>query len=492
MRTSSYPPLRWAYAAGYGAILLPVVARLRLTAEIRSVQIKLPGGPFCFGSSDIDLWGVVAPVSLPAFLALCDRLSNLLEPQHALGRIIDLYLLSEAEAELRGRIESQSSMSHRIRLTGAGQRLCRTEAGPEQSRLGRVMYRFMNMSRMVMRAPLDAHQARILSKSLLNIDQEWRRQPSGFAGSPQYGAVIATAYDSARGKLINPEGDAQAPGVLAAALEAADAISVEFSAPSDKSGEFVPAEYAAAPMGLELAIAKVRRPIDRLCADIGEMLSAVMLGGNPGFDYVWRTYFIVREGLSPADRMKVFSWLASAKVRDFFQRFSLGYPIVLTSSMWRSMHRWYHPDRPVEEFYFFKRHGISLWGEDLRDQLSAPGREDVLRSAAISIAHIRSQLWRAVHAGQARHLSNLLLGRLPTLWLLLTRGVVATSSGEAMETVHAESLPHVEALASLHATLRSLSPRELPSTSESVWTPVLEKATEWIDAALESALRQVH
>ena len=149
-----------------------------------SRQIKLPGGPFCFGSSDIDLWGVVTPVSLPAFLALCDRLSNLLEPQHALGRIIDLYLLSESEAELRGphRIPIVDVASHSPHRCGSAalshSRRDRNSRGSDG-----VMYRFMNMSRMVMRAPLDAHQTRILSKSLLNIDQEWRRRPSGFAGS---------------------------------------------------------------------------------------------------------------------------------------------------------------------------------------------------------------------------------------------------------------------------------------------------------------------
>ena len=252
-----------------------------VNAEIHSVQIKLPGGPFCFGSSDIDLWGVVTPVSLPAFLALCDRLSNLLEPQHALGRIIDLY----CSQSLKLSCEVASNPNCRCRIAFASPVRVSGFVAPRRDRSSRgrsVMYRFMNMSRIVMRAPLDAHQTRILSKSLLNIDQEWRRRPSGFAGSSQYGAVIATAHDSARGRLLNSHGHAQAPDVLAAALEAADAIGAEFSAPSDKSGEFAPTEYAAAPMGLELAIAKVTRPITRLCADIAGMLTAVMLGGIRG------------------------------------------------------------------------------------------------------------------------------------------------------------------------------------------------------------------
>ena len=116
----------------------------------------------------------------------------------------------------------------------------------------------------------------------------------------------------------------------------------------------------------------------------------------------------------------------------------------------------------------------------------------MLRSAATSIAHLRSYSWRAVHGGQALFLANLILGRLPILWLLLTRGVIATTPGEAMAAALDEGLPSVDTLARLYSTIHGLIPRELPPTSDTVWRPALEKATEWIDATLESALRQVH
>jgi len=48
--------------------------------------------------------------------------------------------------------------------------------------------------------------------------------------------------------------------------------------------------------------------------------------------------------------------------------------------LWRAGARWYHAAmRPVEEFFFFKRHGVVLWGKDTREQLTEPPGRPLLR-----------------------------------------------------------------------------------------------------------------
>ena len=494
IRTSAYPPLRWAYGAAYGAVLAGSLVRLKLAVEVQLVELKLPTDRFCFGSSDLDVWAQVAPRSLPAFFALCERLASMLDSSGTWSRIVDLYVLSGSEAELKRQLESQSLSSRWVRIIGPKAVVPRAPGQPVRSRLGRAMYRFAGICQEVLCSPLEAHHLRILSKHMLEIDDESRalEKPRARAdGAPQ---ALSLARWFAHGKRLPADGFRAAACILSMAQDRLTALSAAESQCAVDAAD-VPVRIVGrciAPDTLESAVAAVKQSVERACSDLCGAVSSVILGGDPGCNYSYRIYFVLRDGIVAQQRIAIYaklrSWVAAADIGDALRYLRQRYPIIVTVPMWQWLHRGYHLERPVEEFYFLKRHGVVLWGEDIRDQLAVPSRVDCLRSAGIAVADLRTNLWRAMHRGRPARLADHLLGRIPTLWLLLSYGVMATSAGEAVEGALTEGLPGAEVLAQLYRRLRGLPPQDLPPTSDPVWGAALERAGDWTDRMLHLAL----
>jgi hypothetical protein len=151
------------------------------------------------------------------------------------------------------------------------------------------------------------------------------------------------------------------------------------------------------------------------------------------------------------------------------------------------MHHWYNSLRPVEEYYFLKRHGVVLWGEDMRGDLNEPSRADVTRSAMLAVVDLRNRIWAALHLRQSRRLADLVMGRVPTLWLLLANSMVATSVGEAVLGCSEGSFPHATKLKTLYRRLAGRDPQDLPPVTDETWTPALQSLTDWLDGLTEMA-----
>jgi len=501
MRTSSYSVFRWVYTAFYAGILLGVLARLKRVPEIHAVELKMPGKDFCFGSSDLDLWGLIAPLSAPRFLTLCDRLAGLLLPSAGWKRIIDLYLLSDSEAELKRRFDPLSLGSRRLRIMGprANSQVERPRWPGEQ--LARAMYKFMTMSEELFHGSLDFQSMRVICSGLLKIDKEIQDHHELLCqiDSGVREPIISMASRLAAGRPVHDGQAADALRVLALAQDevTALALSTTFGQPNfhQLDSELSLVEESVKPETIDDAVNTCKAAIAELCSTLAGAVRSAIIGGDPGCCYGYRIYFILNDGLGVERRVEAFTasrafFLAPSAWRSL-RYLRLPYPVVLTLPMWRAAHRWYHLERAVEEFYFLKRHGIVLWGDDLRDQLCPPKTIDMMRSAAIATSDLRTILWQSIHRGSKSTLADTLVGRIPALWLLLTHSRVACSASEAMNDCLANGMPHAEVLEKLHHKLRALPPEQLPKTDDTVWKPAIEVVGGLIDNLAEMALCKV-
>ncbi len=171
-----------------------------------------------------------------------------------------------------------------------------------------------------------------------------------------------------------------------------------------------------------------------------------------------------------------------------FGYFRLRHPKISTLSVWRARSRWYHSLRPVEECYFIERHGVVLWGEDLRHDCAPPVNRAVVRSAAAAVADLRNRIWSALHHDQPPRLADLIVGRIPALWLLLAHMGIATSTEEAVMACSSNGFPHWEDLRALRRRLAGLPFTSLPSTRDPVWSACLQSLSDWLDGLATMAL----
>ncbi len=552
IRTSPWPPFRWAYAAVYGAALLWLVARLRAVPEIRSLELRPPRRGHCFGSSDLDLRAETAPLTAADFFALADRLAHLLLPGGTWLRIFDVYAFPEAEYELQSTLASQSSVRDRrwIRLLGRRPRTAARNEGhgverngedgeeraaepareraaarggdPADAHLGRATYDYASLCQDVLEGPLDLHHTRLAYGRVLRIDAELaardaagegdrretpavvaRETPAGVSHELAREILAAARAPVLRGRvrLASFEALARAHALALAETTALARLALERapSASTSAASALEPAltlvEPAVAPDTLDAAVRGCRPPIAELCASVGGAIRSAVLGAVPGARYEYRTYLVVRDDLTVDEHVELCRRLravfAAAEPRIPYAFFRLRYPIVLTDPLWRAAGRWYHALRPVEEQYFLRRHGVVLWGEDLRADLVEPDRAAVLRSAAIGVADLRNRIWGAIHHRRPKQLADLVAGRLPALWLVLARSRVATSPAEVLQGCLAEGFPHAAVLAELDRRLAGRVPEALPPVEDAAWRPAIDALTDWLDDLAKLALAAV-
>jgi len=86
---------------------------------------------------------------------------------------------------------------------------------------------------------------------------------------------------------------------------------------------------------------------------------------------------------------------------------------------------------------------------------------------------------------------DILTGRIPALWLLLARSMIATSSEEALAGCAAFGFPEVEIIQELRTHTVGKSPKNLPQATDPIWKPALEASSTWIDDIAALALAQI-
>jgi hypothetical protein len=499
IRTSPWPPLRWLYAAAYGVALAWLVIRLRRVREIRSLDLRLPTSSHCFGSSDLDLRAEGVPLRVPEFFALAERLADvLLPPEPNWRRIFDFYLFPAGEYELHGRLRPPATRSDRrwIRLIGRHPLPEAPSREPQEACLGRALCECSWIGLYLFETELDLHRTRILYSRVLRVDAELRgrRGDRGQVRPDLIRAVLDTAEQQAlRGRVRRTSFDALARAHALALAEttelARSLVEQEEVAHSSDVALTVP---AVTPDTLDAAVRACRQPIVDLCESAAGVIRGAILGATPGSRYEYRIYLLVRDDLDVEQHVALCRSLRELFVLDnstisaaFFR---LRHPVVLTRTLWGVLGRCYNPLRSVEEHYFLTRHGVVLWGEDARGELQAPGRAAVLRSAAISVADLRNRIWGSLHDRQAAQLADLIAGRIPTLWLLLSRGCVATSPAEAVAACREHGFPHAAALVDLHQRLAGRHPRELAAVDHVTWRPALDALADWLDDLVGRAL----
>jgi hypothetical protein len=260
---------------------------------------------------------------------------------------------------------------------------------------------------------------------------------------------------------------------------------------------FRTADQPMAPTTLPAAIASCSAQVKALCEQLPGSVQSATVGGVPAANFDYRLYLIVRDDLAMRERVELFrairaSYSPAARLRHIPSTYlRLRYPTVLTATMWRASARWYHAVRPVEECFFLDRHGVVLWGVDLRREIPQPADVDVIRSVAIAAADLRNLIWSAIHDRRPRRLVDLLLGRVPALWLLLARSIIATSSMEAIAGCAAADFPNVSVLEELHEKLGAMIPEQLPGVDASVWKPSLDASSRWIDEIMRMVLARL-
>jgi hypothetical protein len=501
MRSTRYAPLRWIYAAGYGAVLLWLMVRLRRIPGIQSLELRTPRKDHCFGSSDLDLRAQTAPLSAAEYFSLADRLADVLLPTRLWLKILDFYIFAPREMELQRILESMSfdREPRWIRLIGPKAIVNGAPREPEQAGLCRAMYEYGSLSQELFEGALDIHSTRLVFRRFTRIDNELRSGAHAVAlGSEQDRVKALNIAETAtlNGRMREVQ-LSDLEHIYALALRECDSLSepraarVEVESGFDFSGEAIP------PDTLDDAVSSCSAAIVDLCATLSGQVQSAILGGVPTANFDYRIYLILRDGLTPEECSKVFRTIraaygtAGSYARIPIRYLRLRYPTVLTTQMWRASCRWYHALRPVEEYYFLKRHGVILWGDDPRDQLIAPAGPDLIRSAAIAVSDLRNLAWECVHEDRRSQFADLLLGRIPALYLLLSESRIATSSAEALRDYNSGGFPEPPILTELRQRLPGLRAAQLPATADPLWKSALLALSVWLDELGEMALARL-
>ena len=506
IRTSPYPPVRWIYAAAYGAILLWLMMRARAIPEIRRLQWRAPHRGHRFGVSDLDVRAETTRLCTTQFFALCDRLADVLRPSSRAMKVLDFYLFGPDEAQLQQRLGPISFGDSRlIRLLGPKtqpasevQQLSRV---PENAMLCRAMYEYSSLLQEVFAEDPSLHFTWKIFRRFKRIDQGFASRGGALdsESAPIRERMRERADRIVAGGAIRELEPSELEELLAVMLGELDAI----PRPSRCHGKptqdsiFRSAGKLLAPETLSNAIDSCSPQVNELCAELVGTVQSAILGCVPAANFDYRLYLIVRDDLTMHDRIEVFRAIRAmyspgSRVRHIPSTYlRLRYPIVLTPAMWRASARWYHAVRPVEECFFIQRHGVVLCGLDVRGEVVPPADIDVIRSAAIAAADLRNLIWSAVRDGRSRRLVDLLLGRVPALWLLLTQSIIASSCAEAIAECAAADLPNVSVLEELHEKLGAMIPEQLPGLGERVWKPALDASSRWIDAIVQLAVARL-
>jgi hypothetical protein len=503
MRSSPYQPFRCVYAAAYGAMLLWLMMRVRRIPEILYLELRTPRKGHRFGISDLDLRAETKRLTVSEFFALSNRLADVLRPSNRLKRILDFYIFGPKEAQLQRRLGPISFGDSRwIRLLGlkstpeSAQR--RTAEPSKNAVLCRAMYEYGSFLQELFQSSPDIHSTWTLYRRMTRIDNEFGSAPRAFDSECERlrERLRRRADRIAMGGRLREMEASDLEELFALALAEIDSISETSVCPADmvRDSNFQPISIAIRPENLTDAMRSCSAAVSNLCSQLSGLVQSAILGCVPATSFDYRIYLILRDELGMQERVEVFRAIREMyTAKDTYRRIPntylrLRHPMVLKPSMWRASSRWYHALRPVEEYFFFKHHGVVLWGKDLREELSEPSAVDVIRSAAIAVSDLRNGIWGAVHDRRPRQLTDALLGRIPALWLLLAQSTIATSSGEALAGCAAAGFPQILVLAELQKRLAGVRPEHLPSTDDPMWNPALEAASVWMDEIAEMAL----
>jgi hypothetical protein len=497
MRTSHLAPLKAGYAVGYAAALMWLVVRIRRMPEIECLDLRLPRRSHCFGSSDLDLRAETRELSALDFFSLSDRLADVLLPSQTWRAVFDLDLFPRREFELQERLEDFSSVGRWIRLCGR-QQSGNIHDGGRPRHLGKVLSDYDFIGRELFEGALDLHRTRFVCKKTMDIHERGKAYPLQGVSVPNEVAaqVVRAAFGPAIKGHVYRSSFENITRAHAFALAEASAICHSYDDCGSRCdlSDFTFAE-SVAPETLRQAVQSCAPGISQLCESLSGSIRSAVLAAVPGTNYEYRIYLIVRDELSLEAHLELcralrelFSRASSVKIRSDYLR--LRPPMVLTPVLWRTMHRWYNSLRPVEEYYFLIRHGVVLWGDDMRDDLREPSRADIVRSALLAVADLRNCIWAAIHLQQSRRLADLIIGRVPTLWLLFAKSLIATSVGEAVSSCSEHSFPHLTHLRALHMSVAGLLPRDLPPTTDAIWERGIRSLTDWLDGLTEMAIRE--
>ena len=504
IRTSPYPPFRWIYALAYAAILGWLVIQIRLISQIKRLELRAPSPGHRFGISDLDVRAETEHLTTEQYFRLSERLSHFLRPSRQWRKILDFYLFEPQEWELQRRLGPISFGSAQVtRLLGSKRGAAESIIYPQapNASLCRSMYEYGSLLQQLLEEDLTLPAAWAALRRFKRIDNTFaakRLELSSEDLELREDFIERTDHLLAGGPLREMQ-DADIERLFCVVLAEADALSKDVipCALASRDSPFELIATSISPDNISDAIDSCASGVAGLCSRVASYVDSAMLGCVPASTFEYRFYLILRPELSISERAEVFRAIrAEYRSKGSHRRISseflrLRYPMVLTPAMWCASNRWYHALRPVEEFHFLSRHGALLWGRDLREDLIEPAAIDLIRSAGIAIADLRNLIWEAMHDRRPRRVVDILTGRIPGLWLLLARSIIATSSAEALAGCIASGFPKVEIIQELRAQTMGKRPKSLPPAADSIWKPALEASSKWIDEVARLALSRL-
>lgn len=481
-----------------------LVVKVRRVPQIERLELRAPNQGHRFGVSDLDVRAETARLNTEQYFRLRERLSPFLRPSNRWRRILDFYVFGPDEWELQRRLGPISFGSARmVRLLGSKRSEVDSTPDPPASNalLCRTMYEYGNVLQQLFEETMtlastwsalrrfkrldDGFAAKRLDLSAEDLrlrEDLTKRAARIVAGAPLYQMQNSDIEELFCIALA--EADASCKDAIKCGLTPRDST-------------FEPIGIAIPPDNLSDAIDSCSSGVGGLCERVEKYVQSAILGCVPAATFEYRLYLILRQDLSISERAAVFRAIRAEyklegshrRIRSEYLR--LRYPMVLTPAMWRASSRWYHALRPAEEFYFLARHGAVLWGSDLRAELTEPSAIDLVRSAGIAVADMRNLIWEAFHDQRPRRIVDILTGRIPALWLLLARSIIATSSAEALAGSAGSGFPAVEIIQELRTHTMGKRPRKLPQATDPIWRPALEASSNWINEIAALALARL-
>ena len=180
--------------------------------------------------------------------------------------------------------------------------------------------------------------------------------------------------------------------------------------------------------------------IRAFCESQAHSIKSAILASAPCTNFGYFLYFILNDNLGDPEYLKTISDIKKAypdrllfsAVGSYHIYFIAHMPEILRFSGLNYINKFRHPSCLPVEYYYLKRHGKIIYGENLVENLTEPGRDELLENILRFSSSLPSKVRWAFMGRHIRHIMAYLYCILPATRLILEHGVITTTPGESL------------------------------------------------------------
>ncbi len=180
--------------------------------------------------------------------------------------------------------------------------------------------------------------------------------------------------------------------------------------------------------------------IRAFCESQAHVIKSAILASAPCTNFGYFLYFILNDNLGDTEYLEAISCIKKAypddllfgAVGSYHIYFSLHMPEILRFSGLNYINKFRHAGCLPVEYYYLKRHGKTIYGENIIENLIEPGRGELLENTLRFSSSLPSKVRWAFMGKRIGRIVAYLYCILPATRLVLEHGIITTTPGEAL------------------------------------------------------------